>query len=440
MEAMEKARTIGNTVSMYNTHQSTHSERRKDMKSRWRNVTGLFLICVCIGLWAARDAGAAAPIKIGILGPFTGSLAFNAGEMKKGMELALEEFNAQGGMFGRSIELIYGDTEAKPDKGLAAVKKLVTSDNVLVVGGGYASSVNIATSEFCHFEKTPVVVAIAISPTITNRGYDYVFRTSPSSPMFLEGINQWLAEVKKPKNVAFFMENSDYGRDGQKIWEAQCEKIGAKVLDRLYFEIGDTDFTASITKLKGLNPDVVFNIASTTEAALIQKQAKELSFVTQWIGVGGQFTEAFFKMTGPISQFAMGSSLEPTKAMKDPRTAAFVNAFLKKYPGSRPGLFSSQGYDNLLVILDAVKRAGEPTGDLPKDRMRIRDALVSTDMKLSQGRIKFDKTGQVITVYPSPVQVQLDKDCKPDTQVIYPPERAAAPYQPPIPWDKRTCN
>lgn len=410
------------------------------MKSRWRNVTGLFLICVCIGLWAARDAGAAAPIKIGILGPFTGSLAFNAGEMKKGMELALEEFNAQGGMFGRSIELIYGDTEAKPDKGLAAVKKLVTSDNVLVVGGGYASSVNIATSEFCHFEKTPVVVAIAISPTITNRGYDYVFRTSPSSPMFLEGINQWLAEVKKPKNVAFFMENSDYGRDGQKIWEAQCEKIGAKVLDRLYFEIGDTDFTASITKLKGLNPDVVFNIASTTEAALIQKQAKELSFVTQWIGVGGQFTEAFFKMTGPISQFAMGSSLEPTKAMKDPRTAAFVNAFLKKYPGSRPGLFSSQGYDNLLVILDAVKRAGEPTGDLPKDRMRIRGALVSTDMKLSQGRIKFDKTGQVITVYPSPVQVQLDKDCKPDTQVIYPPERAAAPYQPPIPWDKRTCN
>jgi branched-chain amino acid transport system substrate-binding protein len=410
------------------------------MKSKWFNMISLVLIFVCIGLWAPNGASAADPIKIGILGPFTGSLAFNAGEMKKGMELALEEFNAQGGMFGRPIELIYGDTEAKPDKGLAAVKKLVTSDNVLVVGGGYASSVNIATSEFCHFEKTPVVVAIAISPTITNRGYDYVFRTSPSSPMFLEGVNKWLAEVKKPKNVAFFMENSDYGRDGQKIWETQCDKIGAKVLDRLYFEIGDTDFTASITKLKGLNPDVVFNIASTTEAALIQKQAKELNFVTQWIGVGGQFTEAFFKMTGPISQFAMGSSLEPTKAMKDPRTAAFVNSFLKKYPDSRPGLFSSQGYDNLLVILDAVKRAGEPKGDLPKDRTRIRDALVSTDMKLSQGLIKFDKTGQVYTVFPAPVQVQLDNDCKPDTQIIYPPERAAAPYQPPIPWDKRSCK
>jgi ABC-type branched-subunit amino acid transport system substrate-binding protein len=71
-------------------------------------------------------------------------------------------------------------------------------------------------------------------------------------------------------------------------------------------------------------------------------------------------------MTGPVSEFAMGSSLEPTKAMKDPRTAAFVNAFQKKFPDSRPGLFSSQGYDNLLVILDAIKRAGEPTGDLAR--------------------------------------------------------------------------
>jgi len=290
-------------------------------------------------------------IKIGILGPFTGSLAFNAGEMKKGMELALDEANAKGGLFGRQIELIYGDSEAKPDKGLSAVKKLVTRDNVLVVGGGYASSVNIATSEFCHHEGCPNVVAIAISPTITGKGYDFVFRTSPNSPQFLEGINKWLADVKRPKTVAFFMENSDYGRDGQKIWEAQCEKLGAKVLDRLYFEIGSTDFTAPISKLKDLKPEVVFNIASTTEASLIQKQAKELNFHTQWIGVGGQFTQAYFEMTGPISEYAMGSSLEPTKAMKDPVTAAFVKAYETKYPGSRPGIFSSQGNDNLMVIL-----------------------------------------------------------------------------------------
>lgn len=400
----------------------------------------LLALALCLIAFGAGTVSAAEKIKIGILGPFSGSLAFNGGEMKKGMMLALDDINAGGGLFGQQIDLIFGDTECKPDKGLAVVKKLVTQDDVLVVGGGYCSSVNIATSEFCQFEEVPVVVAIAISPTITNRGYDYVFRTSPNSPMFLEGMNTWLAEVKKPKTVAFFMENSDYGRDGQKIWEAQCKKIGTKVLAELYFEIGNTDFTASISKLKDLKPEVVFNIASTTEAALIQKQAKELNFVTQWIGVGGQFTEAYFKMTGPVSEYAMGSSLEPTKAMKDPVTAAFVNAYVKKYPDSRPGIFSSQGYDNLMVITDAIKRAGKPTGKLAEDRKKIRNALGDTDMKLSQGQIKFGKDGQVFTVIPSVVQVQLDKDCKPDTQIIFPPERAAFNYQEPLPWSQRKCK
>jgi branched-chain amino acid transport system substrate-binding protein len=127
---------------------------------------------------------------------------------------------------------------------------LITRDKVLVVGGGYASSVNIATSEVCQNEKTPNVVAIAISPTITNRGFDYVFRTSPNSPQFLEGMNEWLEKVKKPKTVAFLMENTDYGRDGEKIWSAQAKKM-SQSLAHLYFEMG-SDFTTQISKLKEL--------------------------------------------------------------------------------------------------------------------------------------------------------------------------------------------
>ena len=402
-----------------------------------RLLTWALALCLCVML--AGPAAAADPIKIGILGPFSGSLAHNAGEMKKGMALALDKINGAGGIDGRPLEIVYGDSSCKPANGVAAVKKLLTRNDVLVVGGGYCSSVNIATSAIADQEKTPVVVAIAISPTITNRGLKYVFRTSPNSPMFLLGINNWLADVKKPKKVAFFMENSDYGRDGQKIWEAQCKKIGAKVLDSFYFEIGATDFTTQISRLKELKPDVVFNIASTTEAALIQKQAKELDFVTQWIGVGGQFTEAYFKMTGPISEYAMGASLEPTKAMKDPVTAAFVKDYQKKYPGSRPGIFSSQGYDNLMVIADAIKRAGKLSGDLAKDRDKVRDALKTTDVKLSQGHIKFGPDGQVNTLLPSVVQVQL-KDCKPDTYIIYPKDRASDKYLTPKPWSQRKCK
>ena len=107
-----------------------------------RSRFSIFLLglvfCISAGIYGTVFASDT--IKIGILGPFSGSLAFNAGEMKKGMMLALDEINAKGGLFGKKVEIVFGDTECKPDKGLAAVKKLVTRDNVLVVGGGYCSS------------------------------------------------------------------------------------------------------------------------------------------------------------------------------------------------------------------------------------------------------------------------------------------------------------
>ncbi|MGZ3513214.1 MAG: ABC transporter substrate-binding protein [Thermodesulfobacteriota bacterium] len=122
--------------------------------------------------------------------------------------------------------------------------------------------------------------------------------------------------------------------------------------------------------------------------------------------------------------------------MKNPIVADFVKRYEAKYQKARPGIFSSQGYDNIMVIMDAIKRAGKPTGDLQADRDHIRDALGKTSIVLTQGKIEFDKTGQVYTVTPSPVQVQL-VDGKPQLFIVYPPERAGATYQVPLPWDKR---
>jgi len=376
------------------------------------------------------------PIKVGFIGPFTGPTAFNGGEMKKGAILAVDEINSKGGVFGREIEVVWGDTESKPAEGVAVVKKLITRDKVLVVGGGYHSSVNIATSDACARERTPLVVAVAISPTITERGLDYVYRTSPNSPQFLNGACNWLENVRKPKTVAFLMENTDYGRDGERVYSALADKIGAKALAHLYFEIGDTDFTTQLSKLKNLQPEITFCIGSTTEQALIQKQSKELGYVSQWIGAGGHFTEAFFKMLGTTSAYCMGVSLEPTLAINDPVVADFVKKYEAAFDGARPGIFSGQAYDNMMVIIDAIKRAGEPTGKLKEDRARINKALKSTSIKLTQGPIKFDKTGQVVTVFPYVVQTQI-ADGKPQLVIVYPSEKAAGAYQKPMPWDQR---
>jgi hypothetical protein len=89
-----------------------------------------------------------------------------------------------------------------------------------------------------------------------------------------------------------------------------------------------------------------------------------------------------------------------------------------------------------MVILEAIRRAGKPTGDLKADRDRIRTALESTDMSLTQGRVKFDARGQVVTVKPYVVQVKLAGG-EPTLSIVYPPEKATTPYAPPLPWEKR---
>ena len=147
-----------------------------------RFSVALLAMVLALGFALAGPALAADPIKVGILGPFTGSLAHNAGEMKKGILLALDQINGAGGINGRPIELIFGDSACKPAVGVAAVKKLLNRDEVLVVGGGYSSSVNIATSEVSDAERTPQVVAIAITPTITNRGYEVRVPHQPQQP------------------------------------------------------------------------------------------------------------------------------------------------------------------------------------------------------------------------------------------------------------------
>jgi branched-chain amino acid transport system substrate-binding protein len=394
-------------------------------------AVGMFIL----GLPFLGNVNGANTIDIGVLGPFTGPVAFNGGEMKKGMMLAVDEVNAKGGLFGMKVNVVFGDSESQPQKGVAAAKKLISRDKVLVVGGGYHSSVTIATAEVCDREKTPNVVAIAVSPTITAKGYSYVFRTAPNALQAADGIFAWLA-VRKPKTVAFLMENSDYGRDSEKLWAAEAKKLGASDLAHLYFQIGDADFTTQISKLKNLKPEVTFSIGSTTEEALITKQSKELNFVTQWVGAGGHMTEEFFKMVGLDSLYIIAGSNEPTLAMKDPVTAAFVKAYTTKYDGARAGVFSSQGYDNMLVILDAIRRAGKPTGNLQKDRDAIRDALPKTSLKASQGLIEFDKTGQLTKARSMAVQVQKVQG-KAQPVAIWPTELATGTYQPPVPWNQR---
>ena len=394
-------------------------------------VISLVLVMFSFGSFA----GAEEPIKIGFIAPLTGSLAYNGGDMKKGAEIAVEEINAKGGIGGRKIQLVYGDTEAKPSEGVSVVKKLITRDKVLMVTGGYCSSVNIATSEVCERSKVPFVVAVAISPTIIERGFEYIVRSCPDSPQWTTCMANWVLKSLKPERIGMFLENTDYGRDGGKIFSST---IGPeKVLTTEYFNIGDTDFTTQLSKLKDLNLPVVYIVGSTTAIALIFKQCHELDFTTQWVDMGGAFTAAFYKMAGRDGLYYVGNGIEPSLAAKGTIAAKFHEKYIKKY-NEKSGIFSAQGYDAILVALEAIKRVFPLTGDLKKDREKIKNVLKEVSVDGVQGPIKFNEKGQQYTIPLNIIQIQpMGSEGKPAPAIISPVEIAGSKYMPPLPWKER---
>jgi len=393
-------------------------------------VASLILIMFSCGSFVAAEE----PIKIGFIGPFTGPAAYNGGDMKKGAEIAVEEINARGGIGGKEIKLIYGDTESKPSEGVSVVKKLITRDKVLMVTGGYHSSVNIATSEVCERSKVPFVVAVAISPTITERGFEYIVRSCPDSRQWTTCMANWTLETLKPEKIGMLLENTDYGRDGGKIFSSV---IGAeKVVATEYFNIGDTDFTTQLSKLKALNPPVVYIVGSTTEIALIFKQCRELDFTTQWVDMGGAFTAAFYEMAGKDCLYYVGNGIDPSLAPEGTLAAEFHKKYKKKY-GEKSGIFSAQGYDAVLVTVEAIKRASPLTGDLQKDREKIKNVLREVSVTGVQGPIKFNEQGQQYTIPLNIIQIQPGPEGEPTPTIISPPELATHEYMPPLPWKER---
>ena len=175
---------------------------------------GMLTAVAAIGLAAFSSAAVAAdcPIKIGGIAPLSAPGTVVGGEaMRDAMLLAEADLNKAGGALGCDIKVVIADSEGLPEKAKAIMEKLITQDNVVAVGGGYHSSVGVASKDVANARKIPVVYAETWNDTITGDKQKYVFRIAPLSSWASSTI--WKHALKTPglKKVAILTENTDYG-------------------------------------------------------------------------------------------------------------------------------------------------------------------------------------------------------------------------------------
>ncbi|MGA9177439.1 MAG: ABC transporter substrate-binding protein [Desulfobacterales bacterium] len=391
-----------------------------------------FMVCLisifCILGLLEKNVSAEDTIKVGIVLPLTGSQAEFGDIEKKSFDLALEEINASGGINGKKLELVMEDDTGRSEVGRFVVEKLIKKDKVVMIGGGFSSSVTYAVAGVCQQNKMPFLVNTGSADIITTSGWDFIYRLNPPVSHYADAVTTLLAKKVKPKTVAILHENSQFGTKGAKSFEKICRKIGYKVVLKEGYEHGGIDYKPILIQVKQLNPDIVYMVSNIMDASLIMKQAKELKLTPKmFIGGAGGFTLPEFMQNAGIASEKVISTTLWNQVLPFPGAMDYYKKFETKYNKSTM-YYGAEAYSACYVIADVLKRTTSFTNT------DIKQALSETDMMTAFGPVKFINWGNMTNQNKATAYVVQWIDGK--LEVVWPTDHATKTFVYPVDWIK----
>jgi len=349
----------------------------------WLIVVGMISV-MFIGQVIAQE-----PIKIGVIQPLTGSLAYDGRSWVHGAKIAEEEINDTGGILGRPIILIVEDGLCMPADSVAAAEKLISRDEVTVIGGCFCSSATKAVMPVVDRRQVPLVTGVSSSPSLTAEKHPWFFRACPHEGMYTPAFCRHMIDNMGVKTMAIIAVNDDWGRGTAEEFTKTFTEYGGKVLATEYFEHGEVDYYPFLTKIKALKADTVFIIAETQDGSMLVKQYRELGIESEITAVGSLATGTFMDLAGSAADGIYVTAPYVYTAVT-PGNERFVEKYRKR-ANEDPGKYSLAGYDVINIIAEAIGRAGST------DAAKIRDALENTDYVGVVGHYQFDEMHQVNT-------------------------------------------
>ena len=325
-------------------------------------------------------------VKIGVIQPLTGSVAYNGLADVAGTKLAVQERNARGGVLGKQVELVIEDGQCSPSTSVNAAEKLIQRDKVVALSGAFCSSATMAVMPVAETNKIPLLTGVSSKSDMTEKGNKWFFRATETDGLLADSFAKILAEQLKLKKIAYIGVNDDFGRGGVEEFEKQMSRLGATTVMKEYFDHGTTDFYTLLAKLRSSGADGVFVAAETQDGSTFVKQKAEFGLQQKVFGVGSWATADFIRLAGPAAE-GIYAAVPYVYTMKTPKNDDFV----AKYEAAnkeKPGKYGAAGFNALNILMDAIQRAGGT------DPEQVRQALTLTDYDGPNGKFKFDAKGQ----------------------------------------------
>jgi len=345
-------------------------------------VLALFTVALCV-------TGCSGEVKLGAVVPQSGGLSSYGDKVTKGLDLALEEVNAEGGFRGNAIQLIYKDDATNPDRARQVTQELIDQDGVAMVVGGVSSTVALAIAPICEQNRVILLSPSASTPDLTDAG-DYVFRNWPSDIIEGTAMAKFAKDLGLEKLVVFALDN-EFGSGLEEVFTQHFvgKSKYRQLLKSYKIADGQTDFAGMVEEVRELAPDGVYIVAYDQGTSELAKQLRTAG-VESVLMATSSVTDDVIRLAGehahnvvfPRPIFETGST--------NPAVSAFVSAYRVKY-GEDPDIYAAHAYDALKLLVSAMTKGDSShPDDLKSSLLGIRN------YEGAAGKTDFDLAGDVV--------------------------------------------
>ena len=342
------------------------------------------------GVTATAAFAEGPPIKLADVAELSGGGATVGTNWKNGIDLAIEEINAKGGVLGRKLEVTHADSQSNPGVARAQVQKALDTEPYVLLGPGYSGSVKVTAPLAAEAGITQIMGGEAAE--LTQGGNKFLFRTSFGQQSSMPKVAKYINDELKAKSVAIVWVNNDFGKGGRDVITKEFAKYGIKVAVDVSTEAGQADFAADVAKIKAAAPDAVFVYVNEEESARMLKELKRQAVTVPLIGETTLVGQKVVELAGDAANGARGHVGLTTDAPVD-LIKAFREKFVKKY-NYVPDHNGVKGWLSIYMIKAATEKMGKV------DPKAVADTLHGMTIKSADEPgilmdVSFDENGDI---------------------------------------------
>ncbi|GMQ55029.1 ABC transporter substrate-binding protein [Halopseudomonas aestusnigri] len=328
-----------------------------------------------LGLLMSSPALAVEPIKIGLVAALSGQSAKSGEALTRGLTIAIDEINADGGILGRPVELIRRDDESNPAKGMLAARELIQREKVTVLFGGLDTPVSLAIVPLANQMKVPFMGAWAAGTSITQNGAsdNYVFRVSAMDEIVDEALVQYGIDEYGMQKPGMLLINNPWGESNEKGFRHALEQRDMEWAGIERIEGSDLDVIPQLTRLKNAGADTLLMVGNVGPSAQVVKSLDRMGWdvpvVSHWGPAGGRFSE----LAGPNADRVHFIQTYVFTENNSAKGDEVLSALKARYPEIQsladitPAVGIANAYDAMHLSALAIEKAGSTDGTAVRD-------------------------------------------------------------------------